>query len=69
MGEFQGNLGSPFSIDPQAIIRNEGIIRTASINTLCFISTIPVNFIHSTIKVSKYYFVLISLIFMFHIIL
>ena len=65
----QGNLGSPFSIDPQAIIHNEGIIETASTKSLCFISTIPVHFIHSTIKVSKYYFVFISFIFVFHIIL
>ena len=30
-GWTQGNLGSPFSIDPQAIIHNEGIIGTISI--------------------------------------
>ena len=64
-GWTQGNLGSPFSIGPQAIIHNEGIIRAASIKSLCFISTIPVHFIYSTIKVSKYYFVFISLNFMF----
>ena len=37
--------------------------------TTCFISTIPVHFIHSNIKVSKYNFVFISLTFIFHIIL
>ena len=56
-------------MDPQAIIHNEGIIGTASIKSLCFISTIPVHFIHNTIKVSKYYFLFISLSFIFHIIL
>ena len=69
IGWTQGNLGSPFSIDPQAIIHNKGIIRIASTKSLCFISTIPAHFIHSTIEVSKYYFVFISLIFIFHIIL
>ena len=39
----------------------------ASIKSLCFIFTIPFHFIHSTTKVSKYYFVFISLIFIFHI--
>ena len=65
----QGNLGSPFLIDPQAIILIEGIIGTAYIKHMCFISTIPVHFILSTIKVSKYYFVFISFISIFHIIL
>ena len=65
----QGNLGSSFSIDPQAIIHNESIIRTTSIKCLCFISTMPVPFIHSTIKFCKYYFVFISFIITFHIIL
>ena len=41
----------------------------ASIKSLCFIFTIPFHFIHSTKKVSKYYFVFISLIFIFHIVL
>ena len=75
-GWTQGNLGSPFSIDPQAIwimawgsMENEVITETACIKSLCFISTTPVHFIHSTIKVSRYYFVFISLIFVFHIIL
>ena len=36
---------------------------------MCFISTIPVHFINSRIKVSKYYFNFISLIFIFHMIL
>ena len=35
---------------------------------LCFIFTTPVNFIHSTIKVSKYYFAFIFLILILHII-
>ena len=34
----------------------QGINWTISVKSLCFISTIPVTFIHSTIKVSKYYF-------------
>ena len=40
----------------------QGIIETTSINSLPFIFTIPVHFIYSTIKVSKYYFVVISLV-------
>ena len=36
---------------------------------MCFIFAIPVHFIHRTIKISKYYFIFISLIFIFHIIL
>ena len=43
----------------------QGIPRTAPIKSLCFYFTIPAHFIHSTIKVFKYYFVLISLIFYF----
>ena len=35
----------------------------------CFISTIPLHFIHSTIKVSNYYFVFICLIFIFDMVL
>ena len=33
-----GNLASPFTIDPQAIIFNDGIIETASIKSLCLLS-------------------------------
>ena len=40
-----------------------GIIGTTSIDSLYFIFTIPVHFIHSIIKVAKYYFASISLIF------
>ena len=67
-GWTQGNLDSLFYIDHQAIIHNNGIIGTASIKSLRFISAIPVHFIQSTINVCKYYFVFISLIFIFHII-
>ena len=48
----QGNLRSPFPLDPQTIIYDEfrhGIIGIAPIKSLCFIFTIPVCFIHSTI--------------------
>ena len=65
----QRNLGFPFSVDPQAIMHNERIIETASIKSLCFISNSSVYFIHSAIKVFKYQFVFIYLIFIFHIIL
>ena len=47
----QGNLGSAWILKP--IVQDEfwqGIIGTASINFFCFIFTIPVYFIHSTIK-------------------
>ena len=45
----------------------QGIIGTAPMKSLCFIFPIPVNFIHSTILVSKHYFVFISLIYILHI--
>ena len=48
---------SPQIIEP--IIYDEfwqGIIGTISTKSLCFISTIPVHFIDSTMKVSKYFF-------------
>ena len=44
-------LPSPKKIKP--IIQNEGTIGTASIKSLCLISTIPVHFNHSTIKESS----------------
>ena len=47
----------------------QGITGAAPTKSLCFIFTIPVHFIHSTIKVSQHYFVFTSLIFIFHIIL
>ena len=40
----------------------QGIIETTSINSLSFIFTIPVHFIYSTIKASKYYSVVVSLV-------
>ena len=46
-----------------------GIFGTISIKSLCFISTIPVHYTYSNIKVSKQNFVFISLTFIFHIIL
>ena len=54
-----------FSFLLKVIIRDDflqGIIETTSINSLSFIFTIPVHFIYSAIKVSKYYFVVISLV-------
>ena len=68
----QGNLGSPFSKDPQAryprwVLTRHNWSRTSKV--FVFIFTIPVHFIHSTIKVFKYYFVFISLVLVFHIIL
>ena len=54
----------------QSIIRDEfwqDIIESTSIK--CFISTIHLHFIHDTTKVSKYYIVFTSPIFVFHIIL
>ena len=71
-GWTQKNLCSPFSIDLEPVIHSrfwQSIIGTIYIKYLFFISTIPVHFIHNTIKVSKYYFVFISLIFIFQIIL
>ena len=47
----------------------QDIVWIAFITSLCFIFTIHVHFIYSTIKVSKYYFVFIPFIFIFHIIL
>ena len=54
------------SLSPLSTMNN---IATISINSSCFIYIIPVHFIHSKSKVSKYHFVFISLIFIFHIIL
>ena len=61
----QRNLGSPFSIDPQA--HYPRWVLTAhkwkcTIKPLCFISNVHVHFTHSTIKVSKYYYFFISLL-------
>ena len=47
----------------------EGIMATASIKLLCYIFTIPVHFIRSRIKFSKYLFLFTSLVFIFHIVL
>ena len=66
----QRSLGYPFSIDP--LVHYPRWVLTGhnwnSIYKFCFISTLHLHFI-SPIKASKYYFVLISLIFIFHIIL
>ena len=67
-GELKGIcvFFSPKILDSS--IHNEfwqGIIEITSIK--CIIFTLPLHFIHSTIKVSKYYFVFLSLLFIFHI--
>ena len=72
VSELRGIWVFPFQQILEPIIHDEfwqGIITTLSIKSLCFISTIPVHFIHSTIKFSNYYFVFISITFIFHIIL
>ena len=51
------------------ILNSESTIGTAFIKSLCFIFTILAYFIHSTIKLSKYYFVFTSLIFVLYIVL
>ena len=68
MGELRGIwvLPSPWILKP--IIHDEfwqGITVSAPKKWFCFIFTIPVYFIHSTIKVLSYYFVFIYLIFIF----
>ena len=71
VSKISGTWVLPSPQIPELIVCNkfwQGISRSSSINFLCFISTITVHFINSTIKVSKNYFVFVF-IFIYHIIL